>query len=358
MNPHTGSAAVRRDALAERLFESVLGLIDIHMVYLGDQLGLYRELAKSAASAGELAVRTGTEERYVREWLEQQAVSGLVDVDDAGLYVLPEGHAEVLVDRDDPAYFAAFARMMVGIVRPLPQVLDAFRSGGGVPYAAFDADFCDGQGEMNRVMFINLLGSQWLPSVSDVHARLMSDPPARVADVACGTGWSSLAVADAYPKVVVDGIDVDKYSIEVARRNAAGAALDDRVHFECRDAADPALEGLYDLVTIFEAVHDMSHPVEALGAVRGLLAEGGSVIVADERVAEQFTAPGDEVERVMYGFSVLHCLPTAMVDADSAATGTAMRPDTMREYATAAGFTRFEILPIENDFWRFYRLWP
>jgi len=345
---------VRRDALAQRVFESVLGMIDVHMVYVGEQLGLYRELAKSPASARELAERTGTQERYVREWAQQQAVSGWIDMDATGLCSLPEGHYEVLVDRDSMAYSAAFARMMVGIVRPLPQVLDAFRSGGGVPYA----DFCDGQGEMNRVMFMNLLGSEWLLSIKEIHARLNSDPPARVADLACGTGWSSIAIADGYPKVAVDGIDIDEYSIEVARRNVAGAALESRLQFELRDAADPALRGSYDLVTIFEAVHDMARPVEALRAARGLLNEGGSVLVADERVAEQFNAPADEIERLMYGFSVLHCLPTAMVDAGSAATGTVMRPETLRGYAAAAGLEQFEILPIENDFWRFYRLRP
>jgi ubiquinone/menaquinone biosynthesis C-methylase UbiE len=247
---------------------------------------------------------------------------------------------------------------MVGIVRPIPAVLEAFRSGGGVPYAAFDADFCEGQGEMNRAQFVNLLGSEWLPAVPEVHARLGDDPPARVADVACGTGWSSLALAAAYPKVRVDGFDLDGYSIELARRNLAGTDLADRVSFEVRDAADPVSQGGYDLVTVFEAIHDMSAPVDALRAMRGLLVEGGSVIVADERVADSFTAPGDEVERLMYGWSVLHCLPVGMAEQPSAATGTAMRPDTLREYARAAGFRDVEVLPIENDFWRFYRLRP
>lgn len=337
-------------------------MLDVHMVYLGERLGFYRELAKVPVTAAELATRTGTHERYVHEWLEQQAVSGVLEVDDVGAaagtrrFELPAGHDEVLVERDSPSYCSAFARMMVGMVRPLPRVLDAFRAGGGVPYADFDADFCDGQGEMNRVQFVNLLGSEWLPSIPEVHARLDADPPARVADVACGTGRSSIAIAEAYPRAKVDGIDLDRYSIDLARRNAAGAGLDGRVRFEVRDASDPGLAGRYDLVTVFEAVHDMSHPVDALTGMRGLLAEDGSVLVADERVAERFVAPGDDVERLMYGFSVLHCLPTAMAEEGSAATGTALRPDKLREYARAAGFETVDVLPIENEFWRFYRL--
>ena len=355
----------RRDALVERLFGAVLGMNDLYMVYVGDRLGFYRELVElGPATPAELSTAAGTNERYTREWLEQQAVTGILEVEDVAVeadvrrYRLPEGHEEVLTGRDSLNYLAPFARMMVGIVRPIPAVLEAFRSGGGVPYADYDADFCEGQSEMNRAQFVNLLGSEWLPAVPDVHARLQADPPARVADVACGTGWSSLAMAAAYPRVRVDGFDLDEYSIELARRNLAGTDLADRVGFEVRDAADPVSRGSYELVTVFEAIHDMSSPVEALRAMRGLLTDGGSVLVADERVADSFTAPGDEVERLMYGWSVLHCLPVGMADQPSAATGTAMRSDTLREYARAAGFRDVEVLPIENDFWRFYRLRP
>ncbi|MGH3635394.1 MAG: class I SAM-dependent methyltransferase, partial [Mycobacterium sp.] len=228
----------------------------------------------------------------------------------------------------------------------------------GVAYADYDSDFNEGQGDMNRTMFINLLGTQWLPAIADVDARLRADPPARLADVACGTGFSSLAIAQAYPRVRVDGIDLDDASIDLARHNLACSGLSDRVSFGVADAADPKLPGRYDLVTVFEAVHDMSNPVEALRGIRGLLGDGGCAIIADERVAETFTAPGDEVERLMYGYSVLACLPMGRADQPSAATGTAMRPNTLRRYALAAGFREMEILPIDNDFWRFYRLNP
>jgi SAM-dependent methyltransferase len=271
---------------------------------------------------------------------------------------LPAPYVEVFTDADSLNYRAPFARMMVGVVRPLPAVLEAFRRGGGVAYADYDADFNEGQGEMNRTMFINLLGSHWLPAIADIDARLRADPPARVADVACGTGFSSLAIAQAYPKVHVDGIDLDDASIALARTNLAGTDLTARVTFRVADAADPNLPGRYDLVTVFEAVHDMSDPVQALRGIRGLLADGGCAVIADERVADTFTAPGDDIERLMYGYSVLACLPMGRADTPSVATGTAMRPDTLRGYATAAGFRETQILPIEHDFWRFYRLNP
>jgi 2-polyprenyl-3-methyl-5-hydroxy-6-metoxy-1,4-benzoquinol methylase len=209
---------------------------------------------------------------------------------------------------------------------------------------------------LNRPSFLNLLGSQWFPAIADVDHRLRAQPPARVADVGCGTGWSSIAIAAAYPLVKVDGFDVDAASIEAARRNAEERGVSDRITFEVRDAADPRLAGAYDVVTAFETIHDMSNPVGALRAMRGLAKQGGAVVVMDEKCAEEFTAPGDELERFLFGWSAVHCLPVGMVDLPSAGTGTMMRPSRLREYAREAGFVDIEILPVENDSWRFYRL--
>ena len=350
----------RRDALVERLFEAVLGFNDVYSVYIGDRLGLYAALAEGAQTSAELASATGCDERYVREWLEHQAVGGILEVDDGGepaarRFRVPPGHDEVLLDRDSVNYMAAFARMMVGMAEPVPQVLAAFRSGDGVPYGDYPADFVEGQGDMNRAQFVNLLASEWLPALPDVEERLRSGS-ARVADFACGTGWSSIAIAKAYPGVQVDGIDLDPESIMLARSAAAAEGVGERVDFQVRDAADPALADRYDLVTVFEAIHDMAKPVEALAAIRALLADGGVALVADEKVADEFTAPGDDVERVMYGWSILHCLPVGRVDQPSAETGTAMRESTFRRYAEEAGFGDVQVVPIEHDFWRFYRL--
>lgn len=165
-------------------------------------------------------------------------------------------------------------------------------------------------------------------------------------------------MARAYPKIRVDGIDSDHASIERARENLAGSGVEDRVTFSERDAADADLAGRYDLVTIFEALHDMSYPVDVLRAARGLLADGGLVFIGDERTEDTFTAPAGEVERLFYGFSLFHCLPVGMVGDGAAGTGTVIRADTVRRYADEAGFTNCTALPIENDFWRFYLLRP
>jgi SAM-dependent methyltransferase len=266
------------------------------------------------------------------------------------------GHAEVLLERDSLRYLTPLARFTMGVLSGLPKVLGAFKTGGGVAYPDYGVDAREGQAEANRTAFINLLGAEWLPAIPDLHSRLQADPPARVADIACGTGWSSLAMAHAYPKVVIDGFDSDEASIVLAQQHARAAGLQHRVTFAVRDAAQP-VQGAYDLVTIFEALHDMARPVEALRAARTLLRVGGSVLIADERVHEHFTSHNTD-ERLFYGWSVLFCLPTGMAEAPSAGTGAVMRLDTLQRYAAEAGVREVEVLPIVHDLWRFYRLYP
>jgi 2-polyprenyl-3-methyl-5-hydroxy-6-metoxy-1,4-benzoquinol methylase len=356
------AAAERRDALAERLFLSAIGAFDLFSVYLGDRLGLYRALADHGAmTSTALAEAAGIHERYAREWLEHQAASGLLDVEgnaDERRFGLSAGHDEVLLDETSLNYGAPLARAVLASIRPVDAVMEAFRNGGGVPYADYGEDLHESQAAFTRPLFENQLGKEWLPAVPEIHERLSSSEPARVADVACGQGRSSIEIARAYPNAQVDGIDSDRASIEAARTNLEGSGVEDRVTFHERNAADARLAGRYDLVTIFEALHDMSYPVEVLKATRALLGDGGLVFIGDERTAEEFTAPASEAERLFYGFSVFHCLPVGMVGEGAAGTGTVIRPQTVKEYARQAGFASCEVLPIEHDFWRFYLLRP
>jgi len=362
----TTTGVSRRDAVVEQLFLGAMGALETLHVYVGDRLGLYAALAEMPdATPGELAEGAGVAERYAREWLEQQAVAGLVDpVSDDGdpitrRYRLPAEVAEVMTDADSLNYLAPLASMVASLGQTVSAVLEAFRTGGGVPYAAYGDDLRSGIARLNRPMFLYQLAGQWIPAMPDVHARLQrTDPPARVADLGCGSGWSSIALARAYPTVQVDGIDLDEASTAEARRNAEQAQVGDRVRFESRDAGDPALAGRYDLVMFFETLHDMADPVSALRAAGALLVPGGAVLVGDEKVAETFTAPGDELERFNYGWSALHCLPSALTEPNSAAIGTVIRPETVRRFARQAGFSEVTVLPVEHDFWRFYRLNP
>jgi SAM-dependent methyltransferase len=358
-----GSAAARRDALAERLFKAMIESMELASVWAGLRLGLYRALRDGGpATPGQLAERAGIDGRYAREWLEQQAVAGLLDVqgpaadDDIRSYRLPEPHAEVLLDHDNPAHMSAAPLFLGSLATVLHRIPEVFRTGQGIPYPDYGADCRLGIASFNRPMFVNDLAG-WFGVAPELDARLRTEG-ARVLDAGCGVGWSSISLAKAFPGLRVDGVDSDEASITEARRNAAEAGVADRVRFQVADAAalGAAGAGGYDAVFVFEALHDMARPVEALRALRILLADGASLVVADEKVAEAFAAPGDEVERLNYGFSWWHCLPASRTETPSAAAGTCLRPVTVREWAGAAGFADVRVLPVDHDFWRFYQL--
>ncbi len=359
-------------ALSGRLFGDLAGALELLTVYLGERLGLYQALEGGGpATSAELAARTGTVERYIREWLEHHAASGLLEVDDAAAgplarrYSLPAGHAPVLADTGDVRYQGFSGVELVRAARWMPAVAEAMRGGGAPPPQPWAPE---GRPEFNRAVYLNLLGKQWLPAIADVDLRLRGEPPARVADLACGTGWSSIAMAQDYPLISVDGFDLDADAVRAARRNAEQAGLAERVTFTVADASGlgvsgpgvsgPGVSGRYDLVTILEGLHDMSRPVDALRVARGLLREPGCVIVADELVEDAFTAPASVQEQYHYAWSVVACLPAAMGDPDTAATGAVMRPATLRGYASQAGFRDTEILPVQAGTLRLYRLTP
>lgn len=347
-------------SLGDRLLTAVIGAFETAAVDLGDRLGWYRALANTPATAPQLAVRTDTHARYVREWLEQQAVAGFLTVDDVSKapderrYTLPDEHRAVLVDDDDPGYAAPLARLAMTFTRNVPRLAEVYRSGGGLSWAEMGPEAREGQAAANRPFFVGPLVTEVLPALPEVDAVLRAG--GRVADVGCGLGWSSIGMAAGYPAVRVDGFDVDGPSLEQARRNAIAAGVADRVSFSLADVGERTGAGEYDLVTAFECVHDLPDPVAVLSAMRRMVRPGGTVLVVDERVAETFTAPGDEIERLMYGYSLTCCLPDGMSAQPSAATGTVMRPATLAGYARAAGFADVEVLPIGHDFFRFYRL--
>jgi ubiquinone/menaquinone biosynthesis C-methylase UbiE len=346
------------EALAGRLFAAGLGAFELACVHLGVRLGLYRTLSEAGPrTATALADAAGIDRRYALEWCEQQAAAGLLAVDDvtapadARRFTLPAGSEAVLIDPDSPAYLAPIGGFVESLGRVFPALEQAYRQGTGVPYADYDVQ--DVQAAFNRPVFTGLLVQQWLPAIPDLHARLAQG--GRVAELGCGEGWAAVALAKGYPSLRVDAFDSDDASIAAARRLAAEHQVAGRVRFEVADVTGPALEGRYDAVFAFEMLHDLARPVDALRTARRLT-ESGPVIVMDERTAETFTAPADPIERFLYSASVLHCLPVGRVDQPSAATGTVLRPDTLRRYGTEAGFRSIEVLPIEHDMFRFYRL--
>ncbi|MER7245625.1 methyltransferase domain-containing protein [Kribbella sp. NPDC000426] len=223
----------RTNALVERIFRNAGAALELYSIYLGERLGLYRALAdKGPATSVELAERTGTNERYIREWLEHHAAGGLVEVDDVKAapterrYTLPAEHIPVLADEDDVDYHGYKGVELARAARMLPDLVEAYRTGDAPPHQPWEPE---GRAEFNRPTYLNRLGKEWLPAIPEVDERLRADPPARVADFACGTGWSSIAMAQSYPKITVQGVDLDEDAIAAARRHAEEAGSPHRL---------------------------------------------------------------------------------------------------------------------------------
>jgi len=348
------------EQLAERVLEATLGALDMFSIYVGDRLQYYPLLLEHGPlTSAQLAERAGTIERYTREWLEHQAVTGIVAVtgtDPSGQrrFVLSEGYGAALTDPRHEAYAPGLVRQILAAGYQLRAIADAHRSGGGVPWSQYGEEMRQAQGDMNRPFLENVLARDWLASIPALDQLLSRG--AKVADIGTGHGWSAIGIAREYPLVTVDGYDLDEPSVAAAREHAEAQGVADRVRFCVADAADPDLQGNYDLVTTFEVIHDLPDPVSTLATMRRIAAPEGWVVVMDMKVADAFDPDAGDLERLMYGFSNFICLPDGMSHPNTVATGTVMRPDTLRRYAKGAGFSDIEVLPIETDSWRFYRM--
>ncbi len=346
------------DSFADRIFNEVNSAMSTLNLYLGYRLNLYQKINDlGAVTSSELARKTSFSERYLREWLECMATNGYLDHDPAtGQFSISPEHAIVLIDRDNKAFAIPFVCYIPSFASVLTDLVKAFGNGGGISYEKYGPDLLEAIGVGNRPMFVNDYVAKWIPAMPDIENKLRAG--GRVAEVGCGIGWSSIILARAFPKSRIDAIDVDPASIEEARRNARQSGIAERVTFYLASVEESSLKGPYDLVTAFECIHDMAYPVRALRRMNEIVDSNGAVLVADELVGETLDENRSLLGRLMYNFSVLHCLPQAMVFPDSAATGTVMSPSKLRTYATEAGFRKVEILPIENPLWRFYRLAP
>jgi 2-polyprenyl-3-methyl-5-hydroxy-6-metoxy-1,4-benzoquinol methylase len=344
------------DTFQERLFTELNAGLSCLNLQLGYRLGLIQVLAEAdPITPVELAQQMGYAERYVREWLECLAAGEYLDYDSTtGRFSLPPEHAAVLVDPDSPSSAIGVVGWIPSFANILPQLMEAFRTGGGVPYEAYGLDMLTAQGLFNRPMFINDYVSAWIPTMPDIESKLKAG--GQVAEVGCGLGWSVIALAQGFANSQIDAIDPDELSIQEAQSNAEKAGVSDRITFHLSTVEEAPIQGPYDLITAFECLHDMPYPVQALSRMRELLAPDGVVLIADEAVGDTLEENTNFMGHFLYNFSVLHCLPQAMAFPNAAGTGAVIKSSTVSKYADEAGFKSIAILPIENPQFRFYRL--
>jgi SAM-dependent methyltransferase len=310
------------------------------LVVMGDKLGLYRALAAGGAmSPADLAGRTGTTERYVREWLNAQAAGGFVDYDpDSGRYTLPPEQAVALTDPDSPAYLPGFFQIALGAVLDSPRITEAARSGTGLGWHEHGDDVYEGCERFFRPGYNANLLSGWLPALDGVVAKL--ERGALVADVGCGHGASTILMAQAFPNSTFVGSDYHDGSIGTARRRAEDAGVANRVSFEVASAT--AYRGTdYDLVTMFDCLHDMGDPVGAARHVRRTLKPDGTWMIVEPQAGDRVEENLNPVGRAYYGFSTLLCTPASLSQDVGLALGAQAGEARIGDVIGTAGFSRF-----------------
>jgi SAM-dependent methyltransferase len=309
------------------------------MVVIGDRLGLYKALAAEPMTSAELAAKTGTDERYVREWLASQAAGGYITYDDkTDKFSLSEEQAFTLAKEDSPAYLPGAFQLALGALNAVPRIADSFRSGAGMGWHEHDDGVFHGCEKFFRPGYAANLVSSWIPALDDVGKKLQAG--ARVADVGCGLGASTILMAKAFPNSQFFGFDYHDKSIHEARESAKRQGVDDRVKFEVAKAKDfPGKD--YDFVAVFDCLHDMGDPVGAAQHVHQSLRSDGSWMIvepyANDRLSDNLTPVG----RVYYSFSTLLCTPCSRSQEVGLCLGAQSGEARIRDVVASAGFTRF-----------------
>jgi len=308
-------------------------------VVLGDRLGLYRALAAGPASASDLAERTGTNARYVTEWLRGQAAGGYVEYDAASdTYAMTAEKAFALTDPDGPLFLPGAFELALGSLAAVPRMEQAFKTGAGLGWHEHDDRVFSGCEKFFRPGYLAHLVAEWIPALDGAEAKL--EQGARVADIGCGHGASTVLMAEAFPSSTFVGSDYHDGSIAQAGKRAAGAGVTDRVSFEVAGAQSFSGTG-YDLVTSFDCLHDMGDPLGAAQHVRSSLAADGAWLIVEPAAGDTVAENLNPVGRVYYNFSTFLCVPNALSQSGGYALGAQAGEKAIRQVCTDAGFTRF-----------------
>jgi SAM-dependent methyltransferase len=309
------------------------------MVVLGERLGLYKALAAGAMTSAELAAKTQTDERYVREWLASQAAGGYVTYDEkTNKFGLSEEQAFTLANEDSPAYLPGAFELALGSLAAIPRIAESFRTGNGMGWHEHDDGVFHGCEKFFRPGYAANLVSSWIPALHGVQEKL--EAGGRVADVGCGIGASTILMAKAFPKSKFFGFDYHDKSIEAAREAAKRAGVADRVTFEVAKAKEyPGKD--YDFVAVFDCLHDMGDPAGAAAHVRKSLAKDGTWMIVEPFANDNLKDNLNPVGRVYYSFSTLLCTPCSRSQEVGLCLGAQAGETRIRQVVTSAGFTRF-----------------
>jgi SAM-dependent methyltransferase len=343
------------EAFVGKVLGDTTGTTNTVLAYIGDRLGLFKDLvANGPATSVELALRTGIHERYAREWLSGMAAASYLAYDPlSGRFTLPPAHAPTLADDGGPMFFGGVHQELLGTMRTINTVVDAFRTGGGVRIGAFDKDTWEGIERFTNGWFNNLLLQHWLPLLPDVQAKL--ERGARVADVGCGHGRALIKLAQTFPNSRYTGYDVGAFQIARAQANAEAAGVADRVRFEQVDATN-GLPDHYDLITTFDVVHDAADPRGLLRAIRQALRPDGIYVCLEINCSDKLEENIHPIGALFYGFSVLLCLTQSLAE-NGEGLGTMGLPESkLREFCKEAGFGRVRRVPMDNPFNSLYEI--
>ena len=323
-----------------RAVDEVGATLNAALVVMGDKLGLYRALADAGPMTPvELARRSDVSERYVREWLNAQAAGGYVDYDPvSGIYTLPPEQTAALTDDQSPAYLPGFFQIALGAVIDSPRITEVARSGDGVGWHEHNHDVFEGCERFFRPGYNAALVSDWLPALDGVIEKLESG--VRVADIGCGHGSSTILMAEAFPNSTFVGSDYHEGSIETARRRAEEAGVTDRVRFETVAAGTDHGDG-YELVTMFDCLHDMGDPVGAAHQVHRMLSPDGTWLIVEPMAGDRVEDNLNPVGRAFYGFSTFLCTPASLSQEVGLALGAQAGEARIGDVVSAGGFTRF-----------------
>ena len=347
----------KQRAFVRKALGDISSTTAVIMAMIGDRLGLFKALGESSPTdSQELASRAGVNERYAREWLGGMAAAGYLEYDPESLrFTLPPEHAMVLAQEGGPKFLASAYQVLLGMLEPFDQLLEAFQNGGGVHQSAYGDNLWNGLERFSGGWFENLLMPEWMPAMPGVQAKL--EVGASVADVGCGRGRAMIKLAQNFPNSTFTGFDVFPPTIAQAIANAQAAGVADQVSFQELDVTQ-GLPQQYDIITTFDVVHDAANPLGLLQSIRQSLNPGGYYVLLDINCSENMEDNLSPLGTMFHGFSLLYCMTTSLAN-DGVGLGTlGLHPAKVEELCAQAGFSSVNLLPLQNPFHNIYEIKP